>query len=61
MTLGWAWPVISGPYAMQRSMYSLPSASLILHPFPDSMKRGYGLNALTGLDTPPGVTMWDSP
>ena len=45
---------------MQRSMYSLPSASLILHPSPDSMKRGYGLNALTGLDTPPGVTTCDS-
>ena len=44
---------------MQRSMYSFPSASVILHPAPDCMKTGLGSYLLTGLETPPGVTLED--
>ena len=40
---------------MHRSTYSLPSASVNLHPCPSLKKRGYGLIALTGLETPAGV------
>src|ERR1043165_268607 len=55
---GCAWPRISGPQLPIRSMYSLPSASVIRAPRPLAMNTGSvptDRHARTGEFTPPGM------
>jgi len=56
------WPNIIGPHANTKSIYSLPSSSLIITPFPLFITGGFipiSLYALTGELTPPGIYSFD--
>src|SRR6266571_9047470 len=53
-TLGWAWPTSSAPNALEKSVYRLPSASVITAPTAVSMKIGFGSTTLKLEDTPRG-------
>ena len=57
-----AWPKISGPQEETQSIYSFPSTSNNLLPFPFSKNIGSHptlLKALTGEFTPPGINFLD--
>ena len=53
-TFGWAWPTNIAPNAMAKSVYRLPSTSVIVVPTADSMKIGLGSTTRKFEETPRG-------